>query len=764
VSELGAEPRVGPSWPWAALFAATGALALGVQIYLLRELLVALQGDEAAVGLGLGAWLAGIALGAVPGRLLGRVAPRGGAAAAVALLAVAGWGGMLLGRVGRSALGVPVGELATLGPSLWLALAVFALPGVLVGAAFVALAAAAGTAMGGRAAIGRLYVLEALGSLGGGLLASFVLVPHLPPLRGLGLLIGAALGLATPAAWLGLIRGRWLIPALAAAALAVALGPLAGRAEAATERLRFASLVQGLPLLDWDDTPYQHVTLGGGDVRSLFASGQYVSSFPDPTEDEGRAHRLMLLAERSTRVLALGGLETGTLRFCLQHPVAQLDLVALDRRAFELVARHLEPVDRVALDAPSVRVVFDDPRAFLARGADPYDLILSLQPDPATLLLARDTTVEFDRLVARRLGPQGVYVTRFSAGPNAQAGQTGLMGATLYRSLREVFAVVRATPGPDALFVAGQSPELVTLDPKVLGARWRARGIESEVFVPELLPLGWPRERVATLGRELEQAAARVEPTHDDRPVSFLYALTVRQRIARSAWAPALDWAASHRAWVVAAALGPSLLALALLLLVQARRRLGIAALHATAVTGACGMAWSLLLFFSFQTRVGALYSQLGALSAVFMLGLAAGGWWIGRQGDGPAALRRAQLVTLGGALLLALALPALGWWTASRIVLAAVHALLLGVAGVATGVVLPSAAGALLDAGAPTSGAASWVELADHAGAAVAALLAAVVVVPLLGLGRGAALLVALQVLAFAGSALAARSVSAAR
>ncbi|MBI4704520.1 MAG: hypothetical protein HY744_25740, partial [Deltaproteobacteria bacterium] len=174
-------------------------------------------------------------------------------------------------------------------------------------------------------------------------------------------------------------------------------------------------------------------------------------------------------------------------------------------------------------------------------------------------------------------------------------------------------------------------------------------------------------------------------------------------------------------------------------------------------------MAWSLLLFFSFQTRGGALYSQLGTPAALFMVGLALGGAWsalrAARSAVRPGLLLRAQAVALGGAVLLALVLAALGSLGAGQSSLAALHALLLVVAGASTGVVFPAAASALLDRGAPPPAAAALVELADHAGAALAALATAVLLVPLLGLTKAAALLVAVQALALAQSAAAQRA-----
>ena len=377
-------------------------------------------------------------------------------------------------------------------------------------------------------------------------------------------------------------------------------------------------------------------------------------------------------------------------------------------------------------------------------------MILLLDRDPATLYLARQTTVQFARLVAAHLASGGTYVTRFSAGPTVQAGETGLLGATLYRTLREVFPVVRAAPGPLGLLVAGASVNSVTLDPIILGARWHQRGIESDVFVPELLPDIYPAERIAALESELKRSAAQIAPTYDNRPLSFLYALSLRQQMARSVWAKVLKWGVNHPLLLRSAALAPSALLLLWLtlrrLLVRSQSLGSLVVMHATAVTGASGMALSLMLFFSFQTRVGALYSEIGLLSALFMLGLAAGGAYAVRR----LSLAQAQAASLAASVALAVSFELLDSLSMSSFWVAVVHGLLLILAGAATGAVFPCAAKALLESGSTVRGAASATQFADHGGAALAAVVASVIFVPILGLTGAAMLLCALQALAW--------------
>lgn len=730
--------------PLHAVFFGAGALAIAAQVLLLRELMVSLAGDESALGVGLAAWLGGIAVGAWLARKLAR--DRGTAAAAgIAGLAIMASVGILAGRVLRAALTPPPGELPGFGLAVTLALAMLTPAGALVGWTFTALAALASRVWVPAEGITRLYISESLGSLAGGVLVSFLIVPRMTPLRG-ALLVGAlALALALPAALAGRLRGGpGLIATLAALLATFAFSP---RLDLWSERARFAGVAPQIPLRGWTDTPYQHLALGGADVRHLYLSGQYAGSFPDPYVSETLAHTVACLAPRPGRVLALGGLERGPLRFLLAHPVRDLTLVEPDAGALAFLRPRLPAEDQRALVDPRLRLVHDDPRRFLARSGDPFQLMLLLEPDPVTLLRARLTTVEFYRLCARRLAPDGVVVVSVKTAPNVLTGETAALAGSLFRALGVAFPVVKATPGPDTLMIAGWSPDVVTLDPAVLAARWHARGVASSVFAAELIPLLVPPERVRAQEAVLREAARDAMPSCDDRPVSFLNALARRQRETGSRLGRA--FAALGRlppALLALLAFAPSVLALARLCL--RRRRTALAAQHAVAVTGAAAMAWSLLLLFSFQTRAGALYGQLGLLTALFMLGLAAGAAAMRAAVHfASRALPIAAASAFGYAVLLALVLPLLGSLAESGTLLTlAAHGGLLLLAGLVTGALFPAAAATLVGEGQSAGEAAGRLETADHLGAGLAALFGAVVFIPALGLTRSAWLLVALQ------------------
>jgi spermidine synthase len=441
--------------------------------------------------------------------------------------------------------------------------------------------------------------------------------------------------------------------------------------------------------------------------------------------------------------------------------VREVVVLEPDGQGLAFVRDRLADEDRAALHDPRVRLVHDDPRRFLARSSERFGLVLALGPDPVTLLRARLGTVEFFRQVAARLEPDGVVVTGVRTAPSALVGDTAALAGSLFGAMIQAFPVVRGTPGPETLLVAGTSAEAVTLDPEALARRWDARGIRADSFAAALLPVLLPPDRVAALETALADAAATVEPSRDDRPASFVHAMARRQQTTVGRGGGAIG-AISRLPWAVLVllALLPSLLIVTRLwtLRIPVERRAASAASHAVAVTGAAGMGFSLLLLLSFQSRAGALYGALGALTALFMLGLALGALLAYRavRAGGDEAGPPLRLV-LAAAFSFALTLP----WTleaaarASRSGLPAAllaHGALLLAAGVVTGALFPVAAATRLAVGDGAGSAAGRLETADHLGAAGAALVGAVLFIPTLGFARFAWLLAALLALALAG------------
>jgi spermidine synthase len=161
----------------------------------------------------------------------------------------------------------------------------------------------------------------------------------------------------------------------------------------------------------------------------------------------------------------------------------------------------------------------------------------------------------------------------------------------------------------------------------------------------------------------------------------------------------------------------------------------------AAAASGAAGMSLEMVLLLAFQALAGHLYHALGGMLAGFMAGMAAGALLARRVLSLPRALAGA----LGALAAVAALIPAV--LTLARLFPAASALLVLvGIvlAGASTGAIYPLAVRA---AGHPQ--AAARIYAWDLAGAAGAALVVALLAVPLLGLFPVAALSAALCVAA---------------
>ena len=674
--------------PLLALGAATGV----GQAVLLREGMAALGGSEVAWGAVLAVWLAGMGAGSWLG---GRRARPGSARVLPAgSLALVGAGVVLL-RAAPLLTGAAAGEAGSAWGTAWVWLLAVLPAALTAGWAFPALVAGAA-----ETAPGRAYALESAGAVAGGAAFTFLLA-------GLGsagaVLCGIALTLGAVA------RRGWRV----AATVALLGGAVAaaGPAGDALTRAGWAwSRRPGEPGR-WRETAQQRLEASGTTPVALYADGRLAATWPDPWRVAPRAHLAMLLHPDPRRVLLVGAPADGSVATLLAHRPDSIEVVDEDRAATEFLRDALGAEFARSLDDPRVLLRHGDPIR-LVRGAHRYDLVLLLDPDPATLRQARTRSAEFFAATAASLAPGGVLVVRVGVGDTYLGGVGGRLLATVHASVRTAFPAVAAVPGDEVLLVAARDRAAVVLDPVELARRWASRGIVDPAFPPELLGALLDTGRATTLAGVL--AAADEPPSTAARP----RAVPLAAALVEVRGSPSLVRAVAALGSVAPWALGGALvLAVAGLLAgALARRPAGV---EIAAVVGFCSMGWWLLLLAAWQATVGAVYSEVGALSACFMAGIAGGAAAARRRRPGPRSLAVVMLGGVGLSLGIAAGLPA-----------GAVPPLLL-LAGGLTGAAFPAVAAMAGGAAARRAGVAF---AADEVGAAVSAAVVGVLALPALG------------------------------
>jgi spermidine synthase len=226
----------------------------------------------------------------------------------------------------------------------------------------------------------------------------------------------------------------------------------------------------------------------------------------------------MLLHPRPERVLAVGCLADGAISAMARHPAAEILVVEDDPQLPPQLREWYGPALAEALADPRVRVLATDPlRALAHPGA--WDLIVLRDGDPITVRHNRTRTVEFYDRCRSRLAADGALVVRLGVPDTYLGGSAGRLLEVTASSLRRVFPKLLAVPGESILLVAGGDAMAASVDPVELERRWRERGIEDELFAPEMLELLLDPRRAAELARVVDAAAAPLNTMEHPRAV-----------------------------------------------------------------------------------------------------------------------------------------------------------------------------------------------------------------------------------------------------
>ncbi len=615
--------------PVLVLIGFTAAIA---QIVLMRELMVVFCGNEISLGLMLGSWLFWTAAGSAWAGRLGE--PRRLMAGLEALVALALPATILAVRASKAVLEAVPGESLGPGPMLLGSLATLSLFCVLSGALF-----AAGSRLYGddvATSTGSVYLLEALGSAAGGMLAGLVLVRYVAPLE-----IALGLGLLNLLAAAGLvIRARL--------ARGAAMGALAGMAVLLAlpfgfPRLETISLERfwrGFHLVTTRNSVYGNLAVVRTEgASSLYENGLNLFNVPDPAAAEEAVHYALLEQPSPRSLLLIGGGVNGSLAEALKHgSLERIDYVELDPAILDLF-----PIQK----DPRVRVHVTDGRLFLKTTASTFDVIIVNLPDPQTAQLNRFYTLEFFREAARKLTASGILALRLTGAEDYISPELAAFLRSIYKTLRAVFPEVTAIPGETVHFFGAKRTGVLAAGPEELLARLRARRLETSYVREYYIPFRMMPDRMAGLERQIEPRP-ETPVNRDFAPVAYYFDVALWSSRFNHGYRDLFRAMAGVSFSWLAGAVG-----VVLLVLVAKKRRARTAAACCTAAMGFTLIGLEMLLLLAFQAIYGYVYQQLAVIIAAFMAGMALGSWLAlarGRSGTCP-TMRTLVLLQIGAAI-----------------------------------------------------------------------------------------------------------------
>jgi spermidine synthase len=598
---------------------ALGLCALCTQMIFIRELMALFTGTEFVIGALIAGWLVWVGIGGIAGgRIVGRRKPIGlplfeGFGVTAALLLPATVAGI---RIGRSMLCNPPGNFPSVSLALFFALLVIAPFGIVYGTLYnIASVLWRDTSGDLRRGISRVYIWEAVGSIVGAILFSFLLLGFLPQFAAAGVVSIIVIAVILLFDGSGGRIGR-RVPAVIVAAALIALAVFH------LDRLTTGMMFGGYRVEASETSRYAEIVAASREGSiTFFSGGTRLFSVPEPERTEETVHIPLLLHPAPKEVLLIGGSLGGGWREAAKHAtVRRIDCLELDG---SLVRMSIELGGDLALKGEVVEegertyrldVIETDGRHFLSRGGHEYDVIILSAPPPVNLRWNRYYTREFFDIARGALGRNGLFALSHPSSENFLSRVQVKVLGTIEETMKHLFDELIVLPGSTCHFIGGG----IAMDPDSLLVRLERRGIATSYVSRDFLPFRFSPERISSLRSDLDDAAGTRENT-DLRPsLPYLELLLEGERLGSGAMG-LLGLLETAPPFLPTVLLGALLVAAFILSGKRSAPRIAVLSV------GLSAFVFQLAVMLSYQAHTGLLYHAIVLLTALFMGGAAIG-------------------------------------------------------------------------------------------------------------------------------------------
>ena len=612
----------------------TGFTAMASQIIYMRQFLVAFYGNELSISFILAGWLVSGAIGsAILGRFADRIRSKIRALSLCQiLLAVFLIAGIVAANFIKTFLGVNPGEIIPLFPIIVMSFVILAPVCILLGFIFsLSCRICASEYSEGSLGIGRVYILEAIGSIIGGAITSFVLIKLFDPLHIIAIFallnLLAAFMIAlfsyndSRRAGLNPPYGYGLLSVTAGLTIIIALAwILGGLGE--IEKYSLKKQWPGYEVLDSKNSIYGNILMSKRkEDYSLFNNGLHLYTIPDKPSSEEAVHLALLEHPDPKTVLLIGGGAGGLVEEILKHRVEKIDYVELDPSIIDISEKNLPESYYKALKDPRVSIKNTDGRFFVKNSKERYDCVIIHAGDPLTAENNRYYTAEFFNEVKDILKKGGLISFGLTSSESYISKSLAEFLRSVYVTLKSEFREVYVIPGETVYFLASDAAGGLTYDYRTLEERRKSRALDT-LYVRDYYLFSKLSPQNIAYSEKVIKFGPDAPINHDSRPASCYYGLIFWTTLFRdSAFSGILKSVTEPVIWKT---IGIFMIMLAAIFAIY-RRSFKRAALMAIMTGGFSSMAFQILILLTFQTMHGYLFYEMGIILTAFMAGLALG-------------------------------------------------------------------------------------------------------------------------------------------
>jgi len=606
-----------------------GISSIVAQILLMRELLVSFLGNELTLGVILANWMLLEAIGAF---VLGKSGERTEKRLEIYVLLQIVFSlvfpfAVYLSRIFKNLLLTTPGEGLGFGPVFYASFLILLPVAVSHGALFTYGSKLYSQYLQEDApSIGKVYVLETVGSVTGGILITFLLIRFLNSFE-----IAFVIGLLNMIISTSLVWERekplfgfrnilkYLSILLTLSFAFVLLGPEAEKIQQSSIRSQWREL----QAIHYENSVYGNVTVTKrGEQFTFFTDGvpSVTTPIPNIASIEDFVHFPMLIHEKTNSVLVLSGGVGGMIREILKYPVAEVDYVELDPLLLRLAQKFRTPLTEAELSDRRVSIHYADARFFINRTSKRFDMIFIGLSSPQDLRMNRLFSSEFFSIAKQKMRPNGMIVLTLPGSLTYISPELRDLNGCIWDTLRTVYRFVRVIPGDTNLYLASDSDKLERVTPAEMIKRFEESKIKTSLFNKRYIVYRFDERWLKWFEQSMEGMAKHINS--DFHPLGVFYSLSYWNALFSPYLAGIFNWFA-RMSITEGIILVASLTFLIAAFFMKWPSTSEYSIPYAIFTTGFSAMIFDLAIIFTFQTLYGYLYHQIGLLVAAFMVGVA---------------------------------------------------------------------------------------------------------------------------------------------
>ncbi|MFN3966157.1 MAG: fused MFS/spermidine synthase, partial [Endomicrobiia bacterium] len=357
---------------------------------------------------------------------------------------------------------------------------------------------------------------------------------------------------------------------------------------------------------------------------NFYENGSKIFSTAEKQYSEEIVHFSMFsFSFEPKNVLLVGGTLSGNLFEVLKYPVERVVCVELDPTLVQIGKKYVSKDITSLFEDPRVEIIHTDPRFYIKNTREKFDCVILDTPDPVSIFINRFYTKEFFEEIKKILTPSGIITTSLSSSENYMSEELKILSSSIYKSIKSVYKECKIIPGIKNYFVASDETLPISFADTFI-EKISHKKIDLTYLTPHYLRYLLREDRIEKVKNWIIEKEQLTFINKDFAPVSYFYGLRYWLSYFGKNYSEVLYLLQKTNFFYTILAI--FILFLILFFIIRKNQQLYyFPVLILVGVNGFCGIVLELLLIFSFQIVHGYIYYQIGILLTAFMAAIATG-------------------------------------------------------------------------------------------------------------------------------------------